>query len=145
MRKSELTFKEQVFTYRYEGKTIYIAIDRLIRKLKGTKTEKLAVEASIVKKLAADKTINDVYVHKYMSEFSRKQAGAKIDILPGIVIKFKDDSWTLADGNNKYVGAFMANMKEIDVWVVGRQQWAPFIIRDFEGEIGHGDPILLAG
>lgn len=145
MRKSELNFKEQVFTYKYDDKTLYIAIDRLIRKLKGTKTEKLQLEEGIVRKLAADKTVDERYVHKYMSEFSRNLAGAKIDILPGIVIKFKDDSWTLADGNNKYVGAFMAGAKEIDVWVVGRQQWAPFIIRDFEGDIAHGDPILLAG
>lgn len=142
MRRKELNTKEQVFRYAYEGKTIFIAIDRLIRRIKDKPIVMIPIEELLVKKLTSDKTIDNNYVYKYTKDFSRKLAGEPVDILPALVIKFKDATWTLADGNNKYVAAFMAGAKEIPAWVAERQEWAPFIIRDINPEIPHGAPIL---
>lgn len=143
MLKKELFSKEQVFRYEYDGKTIFIAIDRLIRRLMNTPKIDIEVESTIAKKLIKDRSIDEKYVHKYMQDFKRIANGENVSILPCLVIWFKDNTWVLADGNNKYVAAYMSGIKTLKALEAKRQQWAPFIIRDFDERIPHGETILL--
>lgn len=135
--------REQIFTYKYEGKLLLLAIDRLLTKLQKTnETIDLDVEEELVKKLLTDKTIDQVYIYRYMGMYKKQDAGETVSILPAVIIKFKDDTWTLADGNNKYVAAFMSGRKTIPALVASRQQWAPFIIKPEYQEKSFDNPIV---
>lgn len=145
MLKCELTPKEQVFRYAYEGRVIFIAMDRLIRSLaKKSPIIEVDVMQEIALRLIKNRSVDDLYVHKYIKDFENIKSGKHVPMPPGVVIWFKDGTWELADGNNRYVAAFMAGVKKFRVWEAKRQQWAPFIIHDMQEDTPHGDPIILA-
>ena len=127
----DLSTTEQIFSHKDDnGKTYTIAVDRLRRKLRDKKPEEHQVDHELARIFMEKSGLEQHRLERLvrMSEETFKQ------LLPGVALLFKDETWVLADGNHQYVAASIRKYSTIRLLIARRQEWAPFIVKDYNAE-----------
>ena len=120
---------EQIFNHKdLNGKEYTIAVDRLRYKIKDLPRQEVAIEEPVARLLLQTAGIEQHRLNALVSISDK----AFDELLPMIILWFKDEQWVLADGNHQYVAAFVRKRKVLNALVAQRQQWAPFIIKDYK-------------
>lgn len=133
IKADSLQPREQIYSHIDEktGKRIDIAVDRIRYKYQSRTPILIEVEQMLAMYFM-ENSGTEVHRIQAMKRLSDEAFAAQVAARPAIVCWCKDEQWLLVDGNHTYAAAWLRGVKHIPALEIRRQEWSPFLVKDYE-------------